>query len=120
MTVQVDMISAGLPAGGEFGHSHPSPASADSRAAEVGAPTCGRSTIARFVLHGCKGRSLAKQPELAAEQAYLDRVYARLASMRERASEQLDDVLLQAGVTPGSVVEREVMAEQTALRLGQL
>ncbi len=47
-------------------------------------------------------------------------MYLRLVQQREAASEQLTDVLLQNGVTPQSVVEREVMAEQAALRLGQL
>ena len=63
---------------------------------------------------------MAPHPELAEEQAYLDRVYERLREQRERASEQLSDVLLQGGVTPQSVVEREMMAEHAALRLGQL
>ncbi|MEY2469836.1 MAG: hypothetical protein QOF21_2534 [Actinomycetota bacterium] len=63
---------------------------------------------------------MSRHPELIEEQNYLDRVYERLTEQRERATEQLSDVLLQAGVTPQSVVEREVMAEQTALRLGQL
>ncbi len=63
---------------------------------------------------------MAPHPELVAEQAYLDRVYERLREQRERTSEQLTDVLLQGGVTPQSVVEREMMAEQAAMRLGQL
>ena len=32
----------------------------------------------------------------------------------------LSETLLQAGVTPGSVVDREIIAEQTQLRMGQL
>ncbi|MEY2397816.1 MAG: hypothetical protein QOJ00_990 [Actinomycetota bacterium] len=63
---------------------------------------------------------MAPNPELVAEQAYLDRVYQRLREQRERATEQLTGVLLQNGVTPQSVVEREIMAEQTQLRMGQL
>ncbi|MDP1794298.1 MAG: AAA family ATPase [Acidimicrobiales bacterium] len=63
---------------------------------------------------------MAANPELVAEQTYLDRVYARLREQRERASELLSEVLLQKSVTPGSVVEREVVAEQTQLRMGQL
>ncbi len=54
------------------------------------------------------------------EQKYLDGVYERLREQRERASHLLSDVLLTEGVTPQSVVEREVMAEQAQLRLGQL
>jgi DNA helicase IV len=67
-----------------------------------------------------KGLGLARHPELVAEQAYLDRVYERLREQRERTSEQLTDVLMQGGVTPQSVVEREMIAEQAAMRLGQL
>ena len=63
---------------------------------------------------------MAQHPELVEEQDYLDRVYQRLNEQRLRASEQLSDVLLQNGVTPQSVIEREVMAEQTAMRLGRL
>jgi DNA helicase IV len=63
---------------------------------------------------------LAPHPELVAEQSYLDRVYERLREQRERASEQLTDVLMQGGVTPQSVVEREMMAEHAQMRLGQL
>jgi DNA helicase IV len=63
---------------------------------------------------------LALHPELVAEQSYLDRVYQRLREQRERASNLLSDVLMQEGVTPQSVVEREMMAEQAQLRLGQL
>ncbi|MEY2426136.1 MAG: hypothetical protein QOI61_1708, partial [Actinomycetota bacterium] len=63
---------------------------------------------------------MAPHPELVAEQSYLDRVYERLREQRERTSAQLTDVLLQGGVTPQSVVEREMMAEQAAMRLGQL
>jgi DNA helicase IV len=63
---------------------------------------------------------LAPHPELVAEQSYLDRVYERLREQRERASDLLSDVLLTEGVTPQSVVEREMMAEQAQLRLGQL
>jgi DNA helicase IV len=63
---------------------------------------------------------LAANPELVAEQRYLDRVYERLREQRERAEELLSETLLQAGVTPGSVVDREVVAEQTQLRMGQL
>jgi DNA helicase IV len=63
---------------------------------------------------------LASHPELVAEQRYLDQVYERLREQRERASDLLSDVLLTEGVTPQSVVEREMMAEQAQLRLGQL
>ena len=63
---------------------------------------------------------MAANPELVAEQQYLDRVYQRLREQRERATEQLSAVLLQGGVTPQSVVEREMIAEQTQMRLGQL
>lgn len=63
---------------------------------------------------------MAANSELVAEQQYLDRVYERLGQQRERASELLSETLLQAGVTPGSVVDREVVAEQAQLRMGQL
>ncbi|MEY2470836.1 MAG: hypothetical protein QOK28_165 [Actinomycetota bacterium] len=63
---------------------------------------------------------MASHPELVAEQRYLDQVYERLREQRERASDLLSDVLLTEGVTPQSVVEREMMAEQAQLRLGQL
>ncbi len=63
---------------------------------------------------------MAPNPELVAEQVFLDRVYDRLREQRERASELLSEVLLQKGVTPGSVVDREVVAEQAQLRIGQL
>src|SRR5205085_858634 len=67
-----------------------------------------------------KGCGLAPHPELVAEQNYLDRVYERLCEQRERASAQLSDVLMQGGVTPQSVVEREMLVEQAQMRLGQL
>ncbi|MBA2609321.1 MAG: ATP-binding domain-containing protein [Actinobacteria bacterium] len=63
---------------------------------------------------------MAPNPELVAEQHYLDRVYQRLEQQRERATAQLSDVLMQGGVTPQSVVEREMMAEQAQMRMGQL
>ena len=63
---------------------------------------------------------MAPHPELVAEQSYLDRVYARLQEQRDGAHQLLSDVLLTEGVTPQSVVEREVMAEQAQMRLGQL
>jgi len=63
---------------------------------------------------------LAANPELIAEQTYLDRVYQRLREQREKASTLLTDVLIQGGVTPQSVVEREMMAEQAQMRIGQL
>ncbi|HVE94130.1 MAG TPA: ATP-binding domain-containing protein [Acidimicrobiales bacterium] len=63
---------------------------------------------------------MAKHPELEAEQAYLDRVYARLAAQRAEASAQLYDVLLQGKGTPQSVHEREIVAERTQARMAQL
>lgn len=63
---------------------------------------------------------MAANPELVAEQEYLDRVYQRLGEQRERTTELLSETLLQKGVTPGSVVDREVVAEQAQLRMGQL
>ncbi len=63
---------------------------------------------------------MAANPELVAEQEYLDRVYQRLGEQRERTTELLSETLLQKGVTPGSVVDREVVAEQAQMRMGQL
>ncbi len=59
--------------------------------------------------------------ERAREQAYLDRLYARLDEVREVTRGQLRGVLLAVGTgTPQSIVERDVFAAAHADRLARL
>ncbi|MDP9388896.1 MAG: AAA family ATPase [Actinomycetota bacterium] len=63
---------------------------------------------------------MASHPDLQEEQAYIDRAYERVESMRARAQELLDSVLRQRGGTPQSLAERDVVVRATLQRLEQL
>jgi DNA helicase IV len=65
---------------------------------------------------------MAAHPDLAAEQAHIDRAYARLDAMRAAAAESLQ-VALELGQGGGpyqTLVERDVMVANSVQRIGQL
>ena len=63
---------------------------------------------------------MAAHPDLQAEQAYIDRAYERVESLRAAAADLLQTVLRQRGGTPGSLAERDVVVRTTLQRLEQL
>jgi DNA helicase IV len=65
---------------------------------------------------------MAAHPDLAAEQAHIDRAYARLDAMRAAAAESLQTALRhgQGGGTYQTLVERDVMVANSVQRIGQL
>ena len=65
---------------------------------------------------------MAAHPDLAAEQAHIDRAYARLDAMRASAAESLQTALRhgQGGGTYQTLVERDVMVANSVQRIGQL
>ncbi|WP_344959592.1 HelD family protein [Actinomadura miaoliensis] len=64
-----------------------------------------------------KTTETVKDQEIAAEQRYVDRAYARLEEMREDAKAMLREGYRQAlAGTKGSLVDRDAMVHQAALR----
>jgi DNA helicase IV len=63
---------------------------------------------------------VGQHPELEAEQAFVDRAYDRIESLRAAARELLETALKQRGGTFQAVAEREVMVRTTLVRLDQL
>jgi DNA helicase IV len=65
---------------------------------------------------------MAAHPDLHAEQAHIDRAYARLDAMRAAAAESLQTALRhgQGGGTYQTLVERDVMVANSVQRIGQL
>ncbi|WP_345017004.1 HelD family protein [Actinomadura keratinilytica] len=64
-----------------------------------------------------KATETVKDQEIAAEQRYVDRAYARLEEMREDARAMLREGYRQAlAGTKGSLVDRDAMVHQAALR----
>ncbi|WP_285498058.1 ATP-binding domain-containing protein [Actinomadura sp. NBRC 104425] len=64
-----------------------------------------------------KATETVKDQEIAAEQRYVDRAYARLEEMREDAKAMLREGYRQAlAGTKGSLVDRDAMVHQAALR----
>ena len=65
---------------------------------------------------------MAAHPDLRAEQAHIDRAYARLDAMRAAAAESLQTALRhgQGGGTYQTLVERDVMVANSVQRIGQL
>ena len=59
-------------------------------------------------------------PELAAEQAYIDEAYERLAAMRETVAERLVAALRENRGTPQAIHEREIVVQSALQRLDQL
>jgi DNA helicase IV len=59
-------------------------------------------------------------PDLAAEQAYIDRAYAALDAMRALAVERLQAALTQGRGTMQALMERDVVVENSLGRLEQL
>ena len=63
---------------------------------------------------------MASHPELEAEQAYVDRAYERVQTLRAGARELLESALRQRGGTPQAVAERDVVVRTTLQRIEQL
>src|SRR5688572_26605035 len=60
-------------------------------------------------------------PDLAAEQAHIDRAYARIEQMREAARARHDEVIaVNSGVNEQFIEEREVIVRTSLQRLEQL
>ena len=59
-------------------------------------------------------------PDLASEQAHIDRAYERVAALRATATALLESVFRQRGGTPQSFAERDVLVRTTLQRLEQL
>lgn len=64
----------------------------------------------------------AQHPDLAAEQAHVDRAYERLAEMREQAARDLEAAFAhgRGGGTYQTLVERDVLVANAARRLSRL
>lgn len=62
----------------------------------------------------------AESPEIAAEQAYVERLYARLDDLRNQAVAHLDATLASTGLTHQGLVERDLTAHESARRVAQL
>ncbi len=64
---------------------------------------------------------MTRQTEIAEEQRHVDRVYARLATLREEAERtHREGYRLARARTPGSLVERDAMVYHAAMRLRAL
>jgi DNA helicase IV len=63
---------------------------------------------------------VAAHPELTVEQAYIDKAYERLASMREAVAERLVVALQENRGTPQAIHEREIVVQSALQRLDQL
>jgi DNA helicase IV len=64
---------------------------------------------------------MTQHPELDAEQAYIDRAYARLDEMRAAVTDRMHAVLDQStSTTPSEVVDRDVIVRTSLARLEQL
>ncbi|MGH9127531.1 MAG: HelD family protein [Acidimicrobiales bacterium] len=64
---------------------------------------------------------MATHPELAAEQAHIDKAYERLEAMRDAARQRMATVLDQGrGGTPQAKTERDMVVRSSLARLAQL
>jgi len=63
---------------------------------------------------------VASDPELQAEQAYVERAYERVDELRAQARERLETALRQRGGTPQAVTERDMIVRTALHRIDQL